>query len=181
MASLARALFVCLIATGVTGWAATLERLTLEQMAEKATVIVRGRIGSSQAMLQGPLIYTLYQVEVQETWKGRPAPRAQVAVPGGSYRGVRQNFSGSPTLDAGAEYVLFLWTGPSGLTQLIGLSQGVFHLSASPEETSAYRPAASESLFDRASASFVSDTPLRLSLSELRRRVTASQTPGGAR
>ena len=34
--------------------------------------------------------------------------------------------AGAPTLRAGREYVLFLWTSRSGLTQLMGMSQGLF-------------------------------------------------------
>ena len=36
--------------------------------------------------------------------------------------------AGAPTLAAGQDYVLFLWTSKSGLTQVIGLSQGLFNV-----------------------------------------------------
>ncbi len=40
--------------------------------------------------------------------------------------GVQQSFAGAPTLTAGQDYFLFLWTSKTGLTQVIGLSQGLF-------------------------------------------------------
>ncbi len=43
-----------------------------------------------------------------------------------SILGIRQIAVGSPELATGSEYVVFLWTGKSGLTQIIGLSQGLF-------------------------------------------------------
>jgi hypothetical protein len=47
-------------------------------------------------------------------------------VPGGATAGIRQEVAGAPALATGGEYVIFLWTSNSGLTQVIGLSQGLF-------------------------------------------------------
>ena len=89
-----------------------------------------------------------------ETWKSfgqmNRQTATEVAVPGGVVDGIRQSVTEAPELKPGQEYVLFLWTSRSGLTQVIGLSQGVFQLS---EEGSgkavAKRPAASELMLDR--------------------------------
>ena len=53
---------------------------------------------------------------------------------GGVAGGIRQSVSGAPELKPGQEYVLFLWTSRSGLTQVIGLSQGLFQLSEEGSE-----------------------------------------------
>src|SRR5258705_12946697 len=57
------------------------------------------------------------------------AAQVEVQVPGGTFQGQQQNFAGTPQLTEGAEYVFFLWTGPSGATHLLGLSQGVLDVT----------------------------------------------------
>lgn len=108
--------------------AATLERLTIEQMAQQATAVVRGRVGEARTARFGALVYTLHGFDVEEQWTGAPIASLEVAVPGGTYEGVTYSFGGTPELKAGEEYLLFLWTGPSGRTQIVGLSQGVFRV-----------------------------------------------------
>ena len=60
----------------------TLERLPLDVMAEKSTAIVRARVVGSSGVLRGADVYTVYQIQVVEHWKGSGSP-VQVAVPGG--------------------------------------------------------------------------------------------------
>ncbi len=165
--------------------ASTLQQLTLDDMIQKSTVIVRARIvgahTESRGTGSGADIYTYFQLQVLETWKSPNQTKfpnqttmrtpSEVAVPGGVSNGIRQMVTGAPELKAGQEYVLFLWTGRSGLTQVIGLSQGVFKLS---EEGSgggmAMRPAASELMLN-ASGQPVEDRPLSIPLQDLRTRV----------
>jgi hypothetical protein len=69
----------------------------------------------------------VYQLETLESVKSPNGVKpADVAVAGGVAAGVRQIVEGAPVLHAGQEYVLFLWTSRSGLTQLMGMSQGLF-------------------------------------------------------
>ena len=75
----------------------------------------------------------------------------------------------------GQEYVLFLWTSRSGLTQVIGLSQGLFKVSEEGSEGGsgvavAQRPAASELMLDRSGLP-VEDRPVSMRLQDLRARV----------
>src|SRR5436309_225500 len=67
---------------------ATLERLTLDDMIAKSTVIVRGRVTDSWAAFTGSIIYTHYQLEISETFKGAGANRLEVVVTGGTADGV---------------------------------------------------------------------------------------------
>lgn len=151
--------------------AATLEKLSLEEMAQKSTAIVRGRATASRTAVRGPVIYTIYQVQVAEQWKGPAASQVDVAVPGGAMGGLRQSFSGAPKLQEGTEYVLFLWTGRNGLTQVIGLSQGKFELAKDTKGIkTASRAASTEQMLDATGAP-VSDTPVRMSLQELDQRI----------
>ena len=162
-------LLSALIATSLP--ATTLEQLSLDDMIAKSTGIVRAKVTSSRAEARGASIYTFYRVEVSETWKGTAAQRMEVAVPGGVVRGVRQVVAGAPVLTPGEEYVLFLWTSRSGLSQVIGMSQGMFHvrLDAAGNPT-VMRAASTETMVDR-SGRPVEDRPVSAPVSELRARV----------
>ena len=48
---------------------ATLEQLTLDDMTQKSTAIVRARVTGSHAGTRGTNIYTYFQLQVLETWK----------------------------------------------------------------------------------------------------------------
>jgi hypothetical protein len=144
-----RVLFAISLLAGLTS-ATTLQYLSLDDMAQKSTSIVRGRVQNCLGQFRGPVIYTHCQVVVTEQWKGTSSPSAvNVAVMGGTATdagGNRmvQNFPGAPQLAVGQEYVLFLWAGKSGLTQIIGFSQGVFDLKTLSlnSAVTAVRPAA---------------------------------------
>jgi hypothetical protein len=165
----------CLLLTAASVPAATLERLSLDEMIEKATAIVRGRIDSSQASFHGPIIYTHFSVQVLERWKGEDVARVDVVVPGGTAKGLHQTFAGTPQLLPGSEYVLFLWKGSSGLTHVIGLSQGVFTLKSDGKGGMlATRSASTEAMLDRQTGQVVSDETLQLRVGDLRSRVSAA-------
>jgi hypothetical protein len=152
--------------------AATLERLSLEEMIQKSTEIVRGRILSSRTALRGPVVYTFVQVQVDDRWKGPPAARVEVAIPGGDYGRLQQSFSGAPVLEPGTDYLLFLWTGRSGLTQVIGLSQGVFQVKRAPDGSLLVeRPASREVVLEAGTGRRVEDLTISVSLEEMRTRV----------
>lgn len=122
----AAAILGCLVA-GVSR-ATTLERLSLDEMIQQSTAIIRGSVTSMAAHQRGSIIYQQVQVRVLERLKGSGATVVDVWVPGGTLNGFRQTFSGTPQLSTGMEYVFFLWTGPRGATQVIGLAQGVLNL-----------------------------------------------------
>ncbi len=152
--------------------AATLERLSLEEMIQKSTQIVRGRMVSSRTALRGPVVYTFVQVQVVDRWKGPAADRVEVAIPGGAYGRLQQSFSGAPALEPGLDYLLFLWTGRNGITQVIGLSQGVFQVRTGPDGALLVERAASrEVMLDGRTGLPVQDVAISMPLEELRNQV----------
>ncbi|MCS6952790.1 MAG: hypothetical protein RMK57_00190 [Bryobacterales bacterium] len=160
--------------------AATLERLSLDELIEKSTAVVRGRVHSPRATFHGSLIYTHWTVDVLERWKGPDVSRIDVVVPGGVAGGLRQTFSGAPQMQPGDEYVLFLWTGRSGVTHVLGLSQGLFAVTKEANGAEvASRPASKALMLDPSSGKLVSDGSVRWRLADLRARVVASS--GGAK
>lgn len=152
--------------------AASLERLSMDDMVAKSGDIVRVRVVSSSASFLGTVgrstIYTHYIVQVEERWKGNTATQMDVAVPGGRVQNIRQTFPGAPMLNPGSEYVLFLWTSRSGLTQVIGLSQGLVNVQTDASGNAVlWRGPAGEPMTD-ASGTAVTDTPFSTSLANFR-------------
>lgn len=160
--------------------ATTLEKLTLDDMIQKSTEIVRGHVQAVNAVQRGALIYTQAQVKVIERWKGADAPTVTVWIPGGAVNGLRQRISGSPQVVSGGEYVFFLWTGPKKVTQIIGLSQGLLNLQTDPKGGTARvrRAVITDAVVDSDGQPAHADE-IDMSLVELRTRVI--QQTGGAR
>jgi hypothetical protein len=157
----------------------TLERLPLGEMTQKSTAIVRAKVVGSSGVLRGADVYTVYQIEIVERWKsGGTSSPMQVAVPGGVAGGLRQMVAGAPTLHVGEEYVMFLWTGRSGLTQLMGLSQGLFSVhSSGAGDATAMRAAAGELMLD-SSGHAVKDEAVSMKLSDLKAQVQRALSGG---
>ncbi len=162
---------------------ATLERLTLDDMILRSTTIVRGKVTASWADFTGSVIYTHYQVQVIEQFKGAPSATVEVMTPGGRAKGVQSTFSGSPALNKGDEFVFFLWTSKAGITWITGLTQGLFALT--PEVSAdrvATRSASRELMLDPDTSRPVKDTALSMKLSVLRSRIAATlASPGGGK
>lgn len=175
----ARIRFALVLAAGIVSLpGATLQRLTLDDMIAKSTAIVQGTVTGSTASARGRVIYTHYAIQVSQVYKGGPPAAQDVAVPGGSANGYRQTFPGAPELQTGQQYVLFLWTGPSGLTQIIGLTQGVFTLSTSSSGTTATHPAAPDTMLDPASGQQVKDQTITMTLADLQARIASALGKG---
>jgi hypothetical protein len=150
---------------------ATLEKLTLDQMIEQSTEIVRAKFMSATAEQRGAVVYTRNRVQVLERWKGSAAAQVDILIPGGRLGNIKQTYAGAPSLQPGVEYVLFLWTGKSGMTQIIGLSQGALDLKpGSKGEPVVARAATKETMLD-AKGSAVQDQPLLMTLAALDERI----------
>lgn len=159
--------------------ATTLLQLTLNDLITMSTGIVQAQVTGVRTDYRGSDIYTYYQLTVSEDWRSSgltpTAPtQIEVAVPGGVVRGVRQTVAGAPTLTVGQQYVVFLWTSRSGLTQVIGLSQGLFQVQADAKgNLILVRPASGENMISQ-SGSPVTDQAMTISLAALRARTRST-------
>jgi hypothetical protein len=154
---------------------ATLERLSLDDMIQRSTTIVRAKVVSSYAGFTGPVVYTHYKLQVSETYKGNGQGAVEVAVPGGVANNLRQVFAGAPEFNTGDEYVFFLWTGKSGITQVIGLTQGLFAVSAgTASDPVTTRAASRELMLEPGTARQVKDQTLVMKLSDLRAQIAST-------
>jgi len=162
--------------------AATLERLSLDEMISKSTAIVRGTVTGVRTTFTGRDIYTHYQISVEERFKGEAQKAVEITVYGGNYGNYHQANPGSPVLNQGDRYVFFLWTGNNGVTWITGMTQGLFQLSGSEAaELTATRAATRELMLDPGTARPVKDSAVSLKLSELRKRIAAGVAQGSAK
>jgi hypothetical protein len=125
---------VLLLATG-RGVAATLIHLTVEEMAERSSAAFLGRCVAVEGELDpgefGMVTHNVF--EVQEYYKGDLGRRVVISEPGGEVGGRVTHYPGTPQFQPGDEVVLFVWTGPSGRHQVIGLTQGSFRVARDPQ------------------------------------------------
>ena len=149
---------------------ATLERLSLNDMIGKSTAIERAKVTGSYTRSEGPVVYTHYTLLVSERLKGTAV--SEIVVPGGVANGMRQFFAGAPQFQPGDEFVFFLWTSRAGLTQVIGLTQGLFAIQpGSGADPSVTRSASRELMLDPGSGRPVKDETLIMRLSDLRAQI----------
>ena len=158
---------------GVTP-AATLEKLSFEDMAAKSTSIVRAKIGPGVGRQHGALVYTHHTISVLESWKGPSAISIDVVVPGGKVGRLQQTVAGAPALASGSELVLFLWTSKRGLTHVIGLSQGVFQLERDAAGTLLLSRGPLSSSMVYATGRPVNDDGLRMPMAEFNARLSTA-------
>lgn len=157
----------------------TLLQLSLNDMILKSSAIVYGSVQLEDAAFHGAMIYSHYQLKVANTYKGPQKRTWDLAVPGGVVSGVRQAFAGAPGLVAGQSYLLFLWTSKTGLTQVIGLSQGLFNVGTnSSGQPIVTRGATSETMLN-ANGQAVNDAGVQMTLSQMVKRIQTVLAGGG--
>ena len=166
-----RLILACLLLLVSSAWATTLQQLSVDQMIQQSTAIVRAKVTGSYAASRSGSIYTFYRLQVTENLKSTTVPNIEVAVPGGVLGKVMQSVAGAPNLTVGGDYVLFLWTSRSGLTQVIGLSQGAFDVKvgATGHPVLSRAPASAQML--SADGRAVADHGVTLDLKALRARL----------
>lgn len=170
---------VCLASLPQRAPASTLQRLSLNDLIQKSTLIVRGTFQpGTTAAFRGSLIYTHYQLAVTAAYKGAPSASMDIAVPGGVLNGLQQPVSGAPTFVPGRDYVIFLWTSKSGLTQVIGLSQGLFNVSTNSQGQAIVSRAAITEPMLNSSGQLVTDSNFQMPLAQLVSMIQAALLGG---
>ncbi|MGA2879753.1 MAG: hypothetical protein ABSG13_12455 [Bryobacteraceae bacterium] len=176
-----RKLIILAAAVACLTSASTLQRLTMTDMIQKSTMIVRGTIQpGSSAAFRGSMIYTHYQLSVKTAFKGTPGSTIDVAVPGGVLNGIQQPVAGAPAFTPGQDTIFFLWTSKSGLTQVIGLSQGLFSVTTNAQgQVMVSRGTTSQTMLD-SSGQTVSDSSIQMPLTQLVSNIQAVLAGGSA-
>src|SRR6185503_17048691 len=81
--------------------------IDVAQLTQRAGLVVHGFVTTKSTAWIGRVIYTLYNVSVQETLKGAPRNSVIVAVAGGARGNVRLTVPGAPNLEVGEQLVAF--------------------------------------------------------------------------
>ena len=81
--------------------------IDVAQVTRRADLVVHGFVTTKQTAWVGRVLYTLYDVSVQETLKGAPRNSVVVAVAGGARGNVRLTVPGAPNLQIGEQLVVF--------------------------------------------------------------------------
>ena len=112
--------------------ATTVKQLSLEQMVHGSHRIMLGRPVSQETYWNKnrTRIYTATRFAVMEDLKGESRGTATVVTVGGTVDGMTLAVSGTPTFRVNEEVLLFLEAGKSGHWILMGLSQGMFRITA---------------------------------------------------
>jgi hypothetical protein len=171
-------LMLCLVPWVAPLPGATLQRLSLDDLIQKSSGIVRAKVVGSYTDFRGAAIYTHWKLQIVESWKGGGQSTAEVMVPGGSARGFHQSVPGAPQLAAGKEYLLFLWTSKSGSIYLTGWGQGVFNLTrSSGGDLVASRAAGGETMLDPGTWQPVKNEGLEMRYADLTARISGALKP----
>lgn len=175
-----------LLLTAAPARATVVRQMSVEDMAERATVVVRGVVEAQRAVYEDGHIDTRLDVQVAE-WLKSPSrvaaqllpSRVQVSVPGGQVGELAQTVSGAPRFSTGDEVVVFLWQRSAGEPFVVlGLAQGSFKVeraAATVEAVSDRRGLSAARLQAPAAgaAEHEEGTVERLPLAELEARVRA--------
>jgi hypothetical protein len=104
----------------------------LAQLTQRAALAGHGFVTAKRAAWIGRVIYTLYDVSVQETLKGAPRISVVVAVAGGALGNVRLMVPGAPDLQLGEEVVFFATTLQGTTFTPVGTFDGIVPVRRGP-------------------------------------------------
>ena len=115
-----------------TTHATTLVRLSLEQLSQASSAIVRGRVVSQESRLSanGKQVVTLTTIAVEQSMKGRPSATLVVEQPGGAVGNRRVRVAGTIQFRPETRYMLFLEpsTSGEGRFRMVGMLQGAYRI-----------------------------------------------------
>lgn len=155
--------------------ATTVKQFSLEQMVRKSHRIILGRRVSQETYWNKTRtrILTATRFAVTEDLKGESRGTATVVTVGGAMDGLTLLVSGTPRFRENEEVLLFLEGGKSGHWILMGLSQGMFRITADPQGVRMAHHASSGLQLIPASPESSSQTPIpaRVELDRLLNRI----------
>jgi hypothetical protein len=108
--------------------AATITRLSLDDMTGRSELIISGEISSSFTAWDAghKYIWTHYIVTVENTVKGAASRSVEIAEPGGVAEGVSISVGGATGYVKGEHVLIFLERMPNGYLRTAGLGQGKY-------------------------------------------------------
>jgi hypothetical protein len=110
----------------------TFARLSISQMSQRASAIVRAQCVASTVVEVSGEIWTLTTFDVQEIWRGAAPSRITVRLLGGTSGNLTSHVAGIPRFRPGEQVILFLspmkhFSGP-GEFSVVSWQQGTFRI-----------------------------------------------------
>jgi len=119
---------ILLVTSSTVARSTTFLRMTVEQLAHRAQLIVRARCTGSMVESRGGEIWTVTFFQVSEVWKGDAPGVARVRLLGGRTEQLTSHIAGVPEFRAGEEVILFLEAEPTGEYSVLTWQQGTFRI-----------------------------------------------------
>ena len=168
--SSAALLIVCLLATA--GYATTLARMDLRELAHSAQLIFRARCEGSQTRWDGGSIWTVYEFTVLEPLKGAPPQSLRVRLPGGRMGHLETKVDGVPQFRADEEVILFIEQTSGGGYGITSWAQGTFRIRRNvADEPRVTQDTSHFAVFNPATRSFTPAGIRDISLIDFRKRL----------
>jgi hypothetical protein len=130
-----RSLFFMAVAASfmaASAFATTLVRMSLDQLTQASTEIIRGHVVSQQTLWDPghTRIYTYTTFALEQTYKGNPPSNLVVQQPGGTVGKVRVFVAGTIQFHSQASYMLFLERSPRDSSKFlpVGMMQGAYRI-----------------------------------------------------
>jgi hypothetical protein len=121
----------------ISAQATTLVHLSLEQLSQASSEIVRGRVIGQEARWNSShtRILTFTTIEIERTLKGTPRHLMVIEQPGGSMGNIRVRVAGTVSFRAGSSYFLFLEPTDANASghRLVGMAQGAYRIYRHPQ------------------------------------------------
>ena len=161
--------------------AVQMKPLSIEQLAQKSVLVVRGVVLSKSCQRDSAgRIYTRVALQVTDVWKGSLATHQFTIVHGGGILGAEKAaVSGQAEYRIGEDVVTFLVLNHRGEGVTVGLAQGKFHVWQEPETGEQFVhdlfQAKPDSRGQAVPANALLPAQPRLTLAELKRRVRGGQ------
>ena len=163
--------------------ATTLQRMSLEQLAQAAGTIVRARCVSASARWENGAIWTFSEFDVAERFKGNPPARIQVRSPGGRVGHIVTRVEEAPEFRPGDDAVLFLEAGGDGSYAVSAWAEGTFRIrkSSGDGREVVTQDSSGIAVFDPVTRQFRSEGIRNLLWSEFHRRLAGALSQPNAR
>jgi len=110
--------------------ATTVTKLSLEQLVQRADLIVQGQVQSvhSQWDEQRRLVFTYVSIRVDEPLKGERLQSVLIRQIGGSVGTIEMSVAGAPQFKSGQKALVFLKRQDATTFQVVGMNQGLYRI-----------------------------------------------------
>lgn len=117
-----------LLGTAFVAKGTTFARLSISQMSQAASAIVRAQCVANTVVEVSGEIWTLTTFDVQETWRGAVSARITVRLLGGTSGNVTSHVAGIPRFRPGEDVILFLSRTNYNDFSVVSWQQGTFRI-----------------------------------------------------